>query len=174
MTWSFLQATLTVVAQTHGGRPEEITTPEIEAEIAKDEATIVSEKLPEAECEIKYLEMVTQRLMLTEEEMLACYWSLRVEHGIQEEIATTKHEYLSSFAPLPVEIVLAAEQRVKEGDLSCLRELALLKVEDAVALAMARHRRQNLQNMASFNNGRICYSVDEVKLPRVNLRNLVS
>ncbi|XVE90148.1 hypothetical protein DITRI_Ditri20bG0054600 [Diplodiscus trichospermus] len=188
------EAALRVAAQTHGGRPEEITAPETEAEIARDEATSVSEKLHEAECEIKSLQTVTQRLMLTEEEMeevvlkrcwLARYWSLCVEHGIQAEIAVAKHEYWSSFAPLPVEIVLAAGQRAKEGDSSSnndleerekvlqnfselsgernvesmllvekgLRELALLKVEDAVAFAMAKCRRQNLQK------------TDEVKLP---------
>lgn len=96
-----------------------------------------------------------------------------------------KHEYWSSFAPLPVEIVLAAGQRAREEDISTgddleergkvlqhtnelsgernvesmllvekgLRELALLKVEDAVAFAMAKQRRQNM------------LKTEEVKLP---------
>ncbi|XWS57848.1 hypothetical protein CRYUN_Cryun09bG0208900 [Craigia yunnanensis] len=188
------EAALRVAAQTHGGRPEEISALRTEAETARDEATSALEKLHEVECEIKSLQTVTQRMMLTEEEMeevvlkrcwLARYWSLCVEHGIQAEIAGAKHEYWSSFAPLPVEIVLAAGQRAKEGDSSSnndleerekvlqdfsglsgernvesmllvekgLRELALLKVEDAVAFAMAKHRRQNL------------LKTDEVKLP---------
>lgn len=38
--------------------------------------------------------------------------------GIQADIAGVKHEYWSSFAPLPVEIVLAAGQRAREEDIS--------------------------------------------------------
>ncbi|XVF06572.1 hypothetical protein REPUB_Repub06bG0060800 [Reevesia pubescens] len=188
------EAALRVVAQTHGGTPEQIAALRTEAETARDEATSALEKLHEAESENRLLQTVTQRMMLTEEEMeevvlkrcwLARYWSLCVEHGIQAEIAGAKHEYWSSFAPLPVEIVLAAGQRAKEGDSSFnndleerqkvlqdfrelsgernvesmllvekgLRELALLKVEDAVAYAMAKHRRQNLPK------------TDDVKLP---------
>ncbi|XP_017975974.1 PREDICTED: coiled-coil domain-containing protein SCD2 isoform X1 [Theobroma cacao] len=188
------EAALRVAAQTQGGKPEEIATLRTEAETARDEAMSALEKLQEAECEIKSLQTVTQRMMLTEEEMeevvlkrcwLARYWSLCVQHGIQAEIAGAKHEYWSSFAPLPLEIVLAAGQRAKEGDFSSnndleerekvlqdfselsgernvesmllvekgLRELALLKVEDAVAFAMAQHRRQN------------SLKTDEVKLP---------
>ncbi|OMO55313.1 hypothetical protein COLO4_36052 [Corchorus olitorius] len=187
------QAALRVAAQTHGGKPEEIASLRAEAETARDEATSTLEKLHETECEVRALQTVIQRLMLTEEEMeevvlkrcwLARYWSLCVQHGIQAEIAGKKYEYWSSFAPLPVEIVLAAGQRALEGDDSSnndleerekvlldfselsdrnvesmllvekgLRELALLKVEDAVAYAMAKNRRQNM------------LKTDEVKLP---------
>ncbi|KAL5770768.1 hypothetical protein ACOSP7_014922 [Xanthoceras sorbifolium] len=164
-----------------------------ESKTARDEASAL-ELLQEAENELKSLRTLTQRMILTQEEMeevvlkrcwLARYWSLCVQHGIHAEIARAKHEYWSSFAPLPVEIVLAAGQRAKEEnssesndadereklledlkDLSGdgniesmllvekgLRELASLKVEDAVALAMAQHRRPNL------------LKTDEVKLP---------
>ncbi|XVF56949.1 hypothetical protein PTKIN_Ptkin06aG0162100 [Pterospermum kingtungense] len=194
VTWSFLQAALRVAAQTHGGTPELIAALQTEAETARDETTAALEKLREAECEIKSLQTVTQRMMLTEEEMeevvlkrcwLARYWSLCMEHDIQAEIARAKYDYWSSFAPLPVEIVLAAGQRAKEGDTSSnndseerekvlqdfsalsgernvesmllvekgLRELAFLKVEDAVAYAMAKNRRQNM------------LKTDDVKLP---------
>lgn len=34
--------------------------------------------------------------------------------GIHAEVAGLKYEYWSSFAPLPVEVVLAAGQRAKE------------------------------------------------------------
>ncbi|XP_017628480.1 coiled-coil domain-containing protein SCD2-like [Gossypium arboreum] len=173
---------------------EQIAALQTEAEIARDETNSVLEKLGEAEFEIKALQTVTQRMMLTEEEMeevvlkrcwLARYWSLCVDHGIQADIAGVKHEYWSSFAPLPVEIVLAAGQRAREEDISTgddleergkvlqhtnelsgernvesmllvekgLRELALLKVEDAVAFAMAKQRRQNM------------LKTEEVKLP---------
>ncbi|KAK3200478.1 hypothetical protein Dsin_023893 [Dipteronia sinensis] len=164
-----------------------------ESKTARDEATAL-DLLQEAENEIKSLRTLTQRMILTQEEMeevvlkrcwLARYWSLCVQHGIHAEIARAKHEYWSSFAPLPVEIVLAAGQRAKEENSSesndaeereklledlknlsgdgniesmllvekGLRELASLKVEDAVALAMAQHRRPNL------------LKTDEVKLP---------
>ncbi|OMO97032.1 hypothetical protein CCACVL1_04696 [Corchorus capsularis] len=187
------EAALRVAAQTHGGKPEEIASLRAEVETARDEATSTLEKLHETECEVRALQTVIQRLMLTEEEMeevvlkrcwLARYWSLCVQHGIQAEIAGKKYEYWSSFAPLPVEIVLAAGQRALEGDDSSnndleerekvlldfselsdrnvesmllvekgLRELASLKVEDAVAYAMAKNRRQNM------------LKTDEVKLP---------
>ncbi|KAE8684040.1 leucine-tRNA ligase [Hibiscus syriacus] len=156
-----------------------------EAKIARDETNSVLEKLNAADTEIKSLQTVTQRMMLTEEEMeevvlkrcwLARYWSLCVEHGIQADIAGVKYEYWSSFAPLPFEIVLAAGQRAREEDMSPgddleerqkvlkhtnelsgernvesmllvekgLRELALLKVEDAVTFTLAKQRRPNM------------------------------
>ncbi|KAK9293338.1 hypothetical protein L1049_021330 [Liquidambar formosana] len=192
------EAALKVAAQTYGGRPEEIAALRIEVESARDEATSALEHLHEAEFEIKSLRTMTQRMVLTQEEMeevvlkrcwLARYWDLCVRHGIHAEIAGAKYEYWSSFAPLPVEVVLAAGQKAKEEkvkndaeeerekvprDLSelsgegniesmllvekGLRELASLKVEDAVLLAMAQHRRPN-----SFKSG--SSGVDDLKLP---------
>ncbi|KAB2629795.1 hypothetical protein D8674_007314 [Pyrus ussuriensis x Pyrus communis] len=134
----------------------------------------------EAEYELRSLRIMTQRMILSREEMeevvlkrswLAWYWSLCVEHGIHAEIAASRSEFWSSLAPLPVQAILAAGQKAKEGidnndpderedsprDLNelsgerniesmllvekGLRELASLKVEEAVALAMAKHRR---------------------------------
>ncbi|KAL5566991.1 hypothetical protein UlMin_030155 [Ulmus minor] len=104
---------------------------------------------------------------------LARYWTLCVKYGIHAEIAKARYEYWSSLAPLPLEVVLSAGHKAKEenieddpeereserrdinelsGDGSIenmllvekgLRELASLKVEDAVALAMAQNRRPN-------------------------------
>ena len=37
--------------------------------------------------------------------------------GIQAEIAGARYEYWSSFAPLPVEVVIAAGQKAKEENL---------------------------------------------------------
>ncbi|XP_062084588.1 coiled-coil domain-containing protein SCD2-like [Humulus lupulus] len=113
---------------------------------------------------------------------LARYWGLCVQHGIHTEIASARYEYWSSLAPLPVEVVLSAGHKAKEHneerkseprDLSefsgdgnienllivekGLRELASLKVGDAVALAMAQHRRP----VKSSANG----VVEELKLP---------
>ncbi|KAJ4719566.1 coiled-coil domain-containing protein SCD2-like [Melia azedarach] len=163
-------------------------------QVLMDEASSALELLQQAEDEIRALRNMTQRMILTQEEMeevvlkrcwLARYWNLCVQHGIHSEIAKAKYDYWSSFAPLPVEIVLGAGQRAKEENSSetnaaeerekvlqdlkeisgegniesmllvekGLRELALLKVEDAVALAMAQIRRAN--HLKS----------DEVKLP---------
>ncbi|KAK0601030.1 hypothetical protein LWI29_020709 [Acer saccharum] len=147
-----------------------------ESKTARDEATAL-DLLQEAENEINHFGLDSEND--TDSEMvpiLSC---------IHAEIARAKHEYWSSFAPLPVEIVLAAGQRAKEENSSesnvaeereklledlknlsgdgniesmllvekGLRELASLKVEDAVALAMAQHRRPNQ------------LKTDEVKLP---------
>ncbi|KAK3205745.1 hypothetical protein Dsin_019791 [Dipteronia sinensis] len=45
--------------------------------------------------------------------------------GIHAEIARVKHEYWSSFAPLPVEIVLAAGQRAKENSSGKNRSISM-------------------------------------------------
>ncbi|XP_023537927.1 coiled-coil domain-containing protein SCD2 isoform X1 [Cucurbita pepo subsp. pepo] len=113
---------------------------------------------------------------------LARYWSLCVRYGIHAEVAGARSEYWSSFTSSPVDDVLEAGKKAKEEteannlegrenqrDLNehsseanvesmlvverGLRELATLKVEDAVALAMARERRANL------------LKPDEAKLP---------
>lgn len=133
------------------------------------------------ESELRSLRAMVQRLMLTQEEMeevvlkrcwLARYWGLCVKYGIYPDIAEAKHEYWSSLAPLPLEIVMAAGQKAKDDNLSVdndldqrntselsgdsnsesmlivekgLRELAVLKIEDAVRLAMAQQRRKNMQ-----------------------------
>ncbi|XP_059598832.1 coiled-coil domain-containing protein SCD2 isoform X1 [Vitis vinifera] len=178
------EAALKVAAQTHGGRNEEIVALRMEAESARDEAISTLEQLHEAESEIKALRTMNQRMMLTQEEMevvvlkrcwLARYWSLCVQYGIHAEVAGVKYEYWSSFAPLPVEVVLAAGQKAKEENSSSssdaeerekaprdlnepsgegniesmllveigLRELASLKVEEAVVYALAHHRRSS-------------------------------
>ncbi|KAL6324403.1 hypothetical protein AAG906_013007 [Vitis piasezkii] len=159
------EAALKVAAQTHGGRNEEIVALRMEAESARDEAISTLEQLHEAESEIKALRTMNQRMMLTQEEMVC----------IHAEVAGVKYEYWSSFAPLPVEVVLAAGQKAKEENSSSnsdaeerekaprdlnepsgegniesmllveigLRELASLKVEEAVVYALAHHRRSS-------------------------------
>lgn len=178
------EAALKAAKQTKDGRNEEIAALRMEFESAKDEVAAAVEQLREAESETKALRSMTQRMILTQEEMeevvlkrcwLARYWGLAVRHGIFVEIAVTKHGQWSSLAPLPLEVVVSAGQKAKEeswnqgddlerskferdlNDLSGegniesmlsveigLRELASLKVEDAVVLAMAHHRRPNL------------------------------
>ncbi|KAM1526120.1 hypothetical protein ACFX10_010496 [Malus domestica] len=155
------EAALREAAQTHGGSAH-------------------GGRNDEAEYELRSLRITTQRMILSREEMeevvlkrswLARYWSLCVEHGIHAEIAASRSEFWSSLAPLPVQAILEAGQKAKEGmdnndlderedsprDLNellgerniesmllvekGLRELASLKVEEAVALEMAKHRR---------------------------------
>ncbi|KAB5525199.1 hypothetical protein DKX38_022948 [Salix brachista] len=223
------EAALKAAKQSTGGRDAEIATLRTEYENLKDEAATASERLQEAESEMKSLRTMTQRMILTQEEMeevvlkrcwLARYWGLAVQHGAYPEaiiqdlsllvycgchhsiayildmyqgcasvrlglaifciqgicadIAVSKHELWSSLAPLPFELVISAGQKAKESDkggrdsdrsklvrdlsdltgegniesmLSVemgLRELASLKVEDAVVLALAQHRRPSM------------------------------
>ncbi|CAL9071400.1 coiled-coil domain-containing protein SCD2-like [Musa acuminata AAA Group] len=179
------EAALEAARQTKDGKDEEIATLQKEVESAKEEAVAAVEQLRQAESDAKALQSMTQRMILSEEEMeevvlkrcwLARYWGLAVHHGIYPEIAVTKHEHWSSLAPLPLEVVISAGQKAKEEsrnrgnheserrnkfvrDLSDitgegniesmlsvekgLRELASLKVEDAVVLALAQHWRPN-------------------------------
>ncbi|CAL1389225.1 unnamed protein product [Linum trigynum] len=182
------EAALKAAKQTKDGRDEEIASLRSELENIKDETVTAVEQLQEAESEAKALRTMTQRMILTQEEMeevvlkrcwLARYWGLAVQHGICADIAVSKHEHWSAFAPLPFEVVISAGQKAKEEaqdkvgnssdrsksarDLSDLtgegniesmlsvemglRELASLKVEDAVVLALAQHRRANLRTL---------------------------
>ncbi|XWS47755.1 hypothetical protein CRYUN_Cryun13aG0011900 [Craigia yunnanensis] len=179
------EAALKAAKQTKDGREEEIASLRSELENLKDGAATAVEQLRDAESETKALRSMTQRMILTQEEMeevvlkrcwLARYWGLAVQHGICADIAVSKHEYWSALAPLPFEVVVSAGQKAKEeawdrgnGDLDRsklvrdlndltgegniesmlsvemgLRELASLKVEDAVVHAFGRHRRWSL------------------------------
>ncbi|KAJ4892904.1 Uncharacterized protein Rs2_19698 [Raphanus sativus] len=191
------EAALKVASQTRGGKREDVSALHTEAEIAREEAASSLEQLHEVESELNSLKTMTKRLILTQEEMeevvlkrcwLSRYWGLCVRHGIQADIARAKHEYWSSFAPLPLEIVLSAGQRARdivtrsnstlgerektfqnlqetsgEGNVESmvwvekgLRELAALKVQEAVAYVMAQNRR---------NTSSKTFVSDEVKLP---------
>ncbi|KAL6175107.1 hypothetical protein ACLB2K_051750 [Fragaria x ananassa] len=113
---------------------------------------------------------------------LSRYWGLAVQHAICADIAESKHEHWSSLAPLPYEVIISAGQKAKdeswersgddpdrsnrdlsdltgEGNIESmlsvemgLRELASLKVEDAVALALARHRRPDSIRQSAFDS----------------------
>ncbi|EYU21825.1 hypothetical protein MIMGU_mgv1a021335mg, partial [Erythranthe guttata] len=169
---------------TKDGRDEELAALRAELENLKDETTTAAEQLHEAESEAKALRTMTQRMILTHEEMeevvlkrcwLARYWGLAARYAICADIAVPKYEHWSSFAPLPYEVVISAGQKAREetwdgGDDSerskntrdlndltgegniesmlsvemGLRELASLKVEDAVVLALAQNRRSTI------------------------------
>ncbi|XP_052192651.1 coiled-coil domain-containing protein SCD2-like [Diospyros lotus] len=191
------EAALKVAAETYGGKGEEVQALRMEAESARDEAACALEGLRKAETENKSLRNMTQRLILTQEEMeevvlkrcwLARYWSLCIQHGIHAEIASARYDHWSALAPLPVEVVLATGQKAKDEDAFAksdaqerekvlqdlnelsgegniesmlsvekgLRELSSLKVEEAVAIAMARQRQSN-----SGKSG----LTDDLKLP---------
>ncbi|KAF3337126.1 Coiled-coil domain-containing protein SCD2 [Carex littledalei] len=179
------EAALKAARESKDGRDEEITTLRQEMESVKEEAATAIDQFKEAEAEAKALRSMTQRMVLTQDEMeevvlkrcwLARYWGLAAQYGIYPDIAVSKHEYWSSLAPLPLEVVLSAGQKAKdepqkkeenggerknklvrdmsdimgEGNIEIilsvemgLRELASLKVEDAVVLALAQHRRPN-------------------------------
>ncbi|XP_058757231.1 coiled-coil domain-containing protein SCD2-like isoform X1 [Vicia villosa] len=179
------EAALLAAKQTRSERDEDLTALRVELQNLKDDAAAAEEQRQEAEAEAKALRTMTERMILTQEEMeevvlkrcwLARYWGLSVKHGICADIAQSKHEHWSALAPLPFELVTSAGQKAKEeswnksaddsdrskivrdvndlageGNIESmlsvemgLRELASLKVEDAVVLALAQHRRPNL------------------------------
>lgn len=187
------EAALNAAKQTKDGRDKEISALRVEIENLKDDTANTLEQLHEAESEAKALHIMTQRMILTHEEMeevvlkrcwLARYWGLAIQHGICADIAVSKHEHWSSLAPLPFELVISAGQKAKEesrnngndsdrrsklvrdlNDLSGegniesmlsvemgLRELASLKVEDAVVLAFCQQRRPNLVQQFSSDS----------------------
>uniref|UniRef100_A0A2P2PHZ8 Coiled-coil domain-containing protein SCD2 n=1 Tax=Rhizophora mucronata TaxID=61149 RepID=A0A2P2PHZ8_RHIMU len=102
---------------------KEIASLQSEVENAKDEAAAVMQQLHGAESEVKALRSMTQRMILTQKEMeevvlkrcwLARYWGLAATYGIRADVSVSKHEYWSSLAPLPFEVVLSAGQKAKE------------------------------------------------------------
>ncbi|TYH88208.1 hypothetical protein ES332_D01G172400v1 [Gossypium tomentosum] len=192
------EAALKDAKQTKDVVDKEILSFKSEVENAKDEATAIVRQLHGAESEVKALRSMTQRMVLTQKEMeevvlkrcwLARYWGLAVRYGICADIAVSKHEYWSSLAPLPFEVVVSAGQKAKEEfsekgddenekrsklveDLSDLtgegniesmllvemglKELASLKVEEAIVNALAQQRRASSVRI----------SLSDIKSPR--------
>ncbi|CAL9078948.1 unnamed protein product [Musa textilis] len=185
------EAALKAAAQTSYAK-REISSLREEAKIARDEAASVSEQLQEAETEIRSLRTMAQKMILLQEQMeevvlkrcwLARYWKLCVHYGIYADIAEPKYEFWSSFSPLPLEVVLSAGQKARDGNSSDksdleekekvswnasdlagegniesmllvekgLRELSSLKVEEAVLLSMAQHRRASTKSAPSLS-----------------------
>ncbi|KAK3162911.1 hypothetical protein QOZ80_1BG0095250 [Eleusine coracana subsp. coracana] len=117
------EAALKAARESKDGKDGEVTTLKQELESAKEEVASTMDQLKEAESETKALRSMTQRMVLTQEEMeevvlkrcwLARYWGLAVQYGVYPEIAVSKHEHWSSLAPLPLEVVLSAGQKAKE------------------------------------------------------------
>ncbi|KAL8166626.1 hypothetical protein V2J09_008125 [Rumex salicifolius] len=100
---------------------------QLETQIAKEESASALEQLQECELELRSLQFAVHRLVLTQEEMeevvlkrcwLARYWGLSAQYGIHPDIAGDKHEYWSSWAPLPLEVVLSAGQKAKASGIN--------------------------------------------------------
>ncbi|EFH45949.1 expressed protein [Arabidopsis lyrata subsp. lyrata] len=182
------EAALRAAEQKRDGINRESNALSSEFQSLKDEAEKAMEQLQEVEAETKSLRTMIHRTILTQEEMeevvlkrcrLARYWELAVQHGICEDIATSRYEHWSALAPLPSEVVLSAAQKSEdswqtggsdrtwskvvsnfsdlngEGNIESmlavetgLREIASLKVEDAVMLALARYRQTNVARQA--------------------------
>eukprot|EP00245_Coleochaete_scutata_P012369 TRINITY_DN477_c0_g1_i2.p1 TRINITY_DN477_c0_g1~~TRINITY_DN477_c0_g1_i2.p1 ORF type:complete len:634 (+),score=133.42 TRINITY_DN477_c0_g1_i2:152-2053(+) len=181
-----------------GNKDDEISALRLEAEAARDEAMAASQRAHEAEHETTSLKQMLSRMVLTREEVeevvlkrcwLARYWGLAARHGVHPDVASTKYEHWSKFAPLPLELVLEIGQKAAhnpavdqapvgengdaegekkhrealnfsadttegnvEGMLTverAMKELCALKVEEAVLLAMAQHRRPALLRIGS-------------------------
>ncbi|KAG7603231.1 hypothetical protein ISN45_At05g022170 [Arabidopsis thaliana x Arabidopsis arenosa] len=190
------EAALKAANEKKDGKKEEVVSLRSEIQILKDEAATAAECLQEAEAEAKALRIMTQRMVLTQDEMeevalkrcwLARYWGLAVQHGICADIAPSRHEKWSALAPLPFELVISAAQKTKElsrdkggsdqsktarflsdlpgeGNIESmlsvemgLRELASLKVEDAVMLAFAQKRTPSLVRQDSKGHGELSF-----------------
>ncbi|KAG0487443.1 hypothetical protein HPP92_009538 [Vanilla planifolia] len=91
----------------------------------REEVSTAEQQLRETEADAKALRSMTQRMILSEEEMeevvlkrcwLARYWGLAVQHGIYLEVSMSKHQHWSALAPLPLEVVISAGQRAKEDN----------------------------------------------------------
>ncbi|KAL6570569.1 hypothetical protein OROGR_000119 [Orobanche gracilis] len=127
------EAALKAATETYGGSSDEIAALRMEVETARNEATSALEQLHDVDGEVKSLRIMTQRMILTQEEMeevvlkrcwLARCWSLCVRHGIHTDIADARHEYWSSFASSPVKIILASGRKAKDEN-SSLDRLAV-------------------------------------------------
>ncbi|XP_055810532.1 coiled-coil domain-containing protein SCD2 isoform X3 [Solanum dulcamara] len=117
------EAALKDAKQAKNGIDVELASLHSSVQKAKDEAAAAVDQLQGTESEVKALRSMTQRMILTQNEMedvvlkrcwLARYWGLATQFGICADIAASKHEYWSSFAPLPFELVISAGQKAKE------------------------------------------------------------
>uniref|UniRef100_A0A3Q7GFE3 Uncharacterized protein n=1 Tax=Solanum lycopersicum TaxID=4081 RepID=A0A3Q7GFE3_SOLLC len=117
------EAALKDAKQAKNGIDAELASLHSNVQKAKDEAAAAVDQLQGSESEVKALRSMTQRMILTQNEMedvvlkrcwLARYWGLATQFGICADIAASKHEYWSSFAPLPFELVISAGQKAKE------------------------------------------------------------
>ncbi|KAK3018168.1 hypothetical protein RJ639_003838 [Escallonia herrerae] len=113
---------------------------------AKDEALAAVDQFEAMESEVKALQSMTQRMVLTQNEMeevvlkrcwLARYWGLAMRHV--DDNPETRSKLVQDLSDLTGEGNIENMLSVEMG----LKELASLKVEDGIVLALAQQRRPN-------------------------------
>ncbi|KAF8400038.1 hypothetical protein HHK36_015912 [Tetracentron sinense] len=138
------EAALKAAKQTKNGREEEIAALRCEVENAKDDTSAAVEQLREAESEAKALRSMTQRMILTQKEMfIQSHLTLlfdMVAFVFGNDDPERRSNLFRDLSDLTGEGSVESMLSVEMG----LRELASLKVEDAVVLALAQHQCPNL------------------------------
>ncbi|KAG5005595.1 Coiled-coil domain-containing protein SCD2 [Glycine max] len=128
------------------GVDKEITSLQTEIENAKVETETAVRQLNGAESEVKALRSMTQRMILTQKEMeevvlkrcwLARYWGLAAKYG--DDAIEKRSKLVPDLNDLTGEGNIESMLSVEMG----LKELASLKVEDAIVQALAQQRRPN-------------------------------
>uniref|UniRef100_A0A0E0CCH8 Coiled-coil domain-containing protein SCD2 n=1 Tax=Oryza meridionalis TaxID=40149 RepID=A0A0E0CCH8_9ORYZ len=141
------EAALKAARESKDGKDGEVTTLKHELDCAKEEVVTAMEQLKEAETETKALRSMTQRMVLTQEEMeevvlkrcwLSRYWGLAVQYG--EDDAQRRNKLVRDMSDVMGEGNIESMLSVEMG----LRELSSLKVEDAVVVALGQHRRPSI------------------------------
>uniref|UniRef100_A0A0E0F671 Uncharacterized protein n=1 Tax=Oryza meridionalis TaxID=40149 RepID=A0A0E0F671_9ORYZ len=130
-------------------KSEEIATIQKQLQSAREKEAAAVQKLQEAESETKSLRTMTHRMILSKEEMeevvmkrcwLARYWGLAVQYGDDlEDTERFVHELTVTAGEGNIETMLSVDKG--------LQELAFLKVEDAVLIALAQHHRPNVAEL---------------------------
>ncbi|CAH2044220.1 unnamed protein product [Thlaspi arvense] len=183
---TLIQAALKAANEEKNGKQDEVVSLRSEIQILKDEAATAAEQLQEAESEAKALRTMTQRMVLTQDEMeevalkrcwLAWYWGLAVQHGMKSGrlwlLFRLSWSYLQHKRPkscLGIKANGSGESKTDrslsdltgEGNIESmlsvemgLRELASLKVEDAVMLAFAQNRTPTVIRQDSKGSGEL-------------------
>ncbi|OIV91165.1 hypothetical protein TanjilG_30387 [Lupinus angustifolius] len=123
---------------------KEITSLQAELENAKDETAAAVRQLNGAESEMKALRSMTQRMVLTQKEMeevvlkrcwLARYWGLAAKYS--DDPPEKRSKLVPDLNDLTGEGNIESMLSVEMG----LKELASLKVEDALVQALSQQRR---------------------------------
>ncbi|KAF8022500.1 hypothetical protein BT93_F0114 [Corymbia citriodora subsp. variegata] len=105
------------------GRDKEIVALRLKMENLTEDREAAITQFQEANSEVNALRKKVHRMVLTQDEKeevalkrcwLARYWGLAVKHGICSDVAQSRHEYWSSLAPLPFEMVISAGVKAKE------------------------------------------------------------
>ncbi|WVZ67567.1 hypothetical protein U9M48_016624 [Paspalum notatum var. saurae] len=148
-----------------GSRDGEVTTLRQELESAKEDAASAIDQLKEAESETKALRSMTQRMVLTQEEMeevvlkrcwLARYWGLAVQYvsqslscyyGVHQQKKTEPCEAVIEFGNFQKELDLECILRLRYQSMNIGRHW-LLFLSRLFSLLVKRLRR-NLENKAS-------------------------